>query len=126
MDSETQTISSDVLPKGATFKRIDYMLVFNFAHSTVGQYYDQISFDGLGIPVSQMGDAHTKRLATFCGIEVKRESQDTEARAQLATWMAAGFSRIRALEALAGTAPQDLKPLLGWTVLGHVWTLYIA
>lgn len=73
-------ISSNVLPKGATFKKIDYMLVFNFAHSTVGQYYDQISFDGLGIPLNQMGDAHTKRLATFCGIEVKRESQDTEAR----------------------------------------------
>ncbi len=66
-------ISSNVLPKGATFKEVDHMLVFNFAHSTVGQYYDRISFDGLRIPLGQMDDAHTKRLAIFSGIEVKKD-----------------------------------------------------
>lgn len=75
------------------------MLVFSLAHSTVSQYYDRIGFDGFGISLSQIGDAHTKRFATFCGIEVKKESQDTEAPAQIAIWIAAGFSRIRALEA---------------------------
>jgi len=124
--SETQTISSDVILKGPIFRKIDYIPVFNLAHPTVGRYYDRISFDGLGISLSQMGDAHIKRLASYCGIDVKKESQGTEARAQSATWMAAGFSRIRALEALAGMAPQNLEPLLGRTVIGYVWAVHIA
>ncbi len=105
MYSETQMISPDVVAKRVTFRKIDYMLVFDFAHPMVGRYYDKISFDGLGGSPSQMGDAHRKRLASYCGIEIKKESQDTETRAQLATWMAAGFSRIGILEALAVTTP---------------------
>jgi len=73
-----------------------------------------------------MGDAHTKRLTTFCGIEVKKEFQDIEARTKSATWMAAGFSWIRILEALAGKAPQDQESLLGWMVVGYRWTLHIV
>ncbi len=41
MYSETQMISPDVIAKRVTFRKIDYMLVFDFALPMVGWYYDK-------------------------------------------------------------------------------------
>lgn len=76
-----------------------------------------------------MTDAHTKRLAMASGAEVKpAHGNSVEALAQLATWLASGFTKIRelSLEAEKRVVIVDLLPMIGWTVVGHEWRTYMA
>lgn len=75
-------------------------------------------------------DANTKRLALFSGIEVKQENGGKdEALAQLAIWLAAGLENVRRLGELGQKRQylaEELRPTVGWTVIGHDWHMYIA
>jgi len=75
-------------------------------------------------------DANTKRLALFSGIEVKQENGGKdEALAQLAIWLSAGLENVRRLGELGQKRQylgEELRPTVGWTVIGHDWHTYIA
>ena len=76
-----------------------------------------------------MSDPYTQMLALMLGIEVKAQyGNEVEARAQLAVWLAAGLKHRRdvATAATGNAAAMDEVPMLGWTVIGHQWDLYMA
>ncbi len=76
-----------------------------------------------------MTDTHTKRLAMASGAEIKpANGNSVEALAQLATWFAAGFTKIRELniDARSGVEMDELVPMIGWTAVGHDWRTYMA
>ncbi|OCK75633.1 hypothetical protein K432DRAFT_397107 [Lepidopterella palustris CBS 459.81] len=69
-------------------------------------------------------DNRTGRVVLFSGIEVKRESgSKDEALSQLAIWLCAGLESHRQL---AEYPAEHLLPVVGWTVVGHDWHMYIA
>lgn len=51
-----------------------------------------------------------------------------EALAQLATWFGSGFTKIRELNVEAGKEAgiDELQPMIGYTVVGHIWDTYMA
>lgn len=77
-----------------------------------------------------MNNETTSRLILYSGIEVKTPTGNRiEAMAQLFTWLQAGFSRLRKLLKKVGkgaTTVEPTLPLLGWTVIGDQWQLYVA
>jgi len=76
-----------------------------------------------------MNDTYTRMLAMPVGIEVKPATGDEkEAQVQLALWMSAGLMSRRALALAATGDAMSLHhlPMLGWTVIGHRWELFIG
>lgn len=101
-----------------------------------------------------MTDPYTKRLVmAFCAEIKPAGGNSQEALAQLAIWFAAGFAKLRELQASVlpkqvekeslseGPAAtprntstredqhvnmQPLPPMIGFTAVGHEWVLYIA
>jgi hypothetical protein len=72
-----------------------------------------------------MIDAYTSTVPLICGIEVKEGGGDyNEAITQLAIWSAAGLEKVRSLNPMLGY--EDLKPFVGWTIIGHEWKLHLA
>lgn len=116
--------------------------------------YRALSLRGKGLLLSQIADTYQQRVAIFCGAEVKRSGgDDLESLAQLAIWLTAGLRRGTTLQVVGnrevdqftpanpiqfknkpllnpglGEGPKDHKtmPLLGWTIHGHDWCLYLA
>ncbi len=161
--SQSQSIHPAFLPtlspKIAVKKKADYAWVYSPENVEAKQIYDALSLEGRGISLSQMTDTYQKRVAMFCGVEVKRTGgDDLESRAQLAIFLSAGLRRIETLklaemgmdngqsspegpvwsEDIQYNLPQAREtrkgssntattlPLLGWTVHGHDWSLYVA
>ncbi|KAL9627355.1 MAG: hypothetical protein Q9164_007629, partial [Protoblastenia rupestris] len=158
---QTQNLDNDFLPvfQGDTItpKKTDFALPFSPQHPTINQQYAALNI-GEGINLSHMADDYTRRLAMLAGAEVKRDGEkESEAEAQLFTWLAAAIVSIRKLRSTLHTSeipaagpsetstPQsqpfisqaqalldeeqvlsDQLPLLGWTIVGHQWQLYIA
>ncbi|KAH8710129.1 hypothetical protein GQ44DRAFT_742923 [Phaeosphaeriaceae sp. PMI808] len=131
---QTQTINPDVLPATPKNYRIqrkaDYAFSFHRNAPHVSDLYDKLYLAGLGDRISQTMDANTKRLALFSGIEVKQENGGKdEALAQLAIWLAAGLENVRRLGELGQKRQypgEEVRPTVGWTVIGHDWHMYIA
>ncbi|OCK81060.1 hypothetical protein K432DRAFT_381661 [Lepidopterella palustris CBS 459.81] len=124
---QTQPIRPDVLPlslksSSRLQRKADY--TFSFCGDAVSAIYDRLEATGTDRNIGHTIDSWTSRLALFSGIEVKREggSKD-EALTQLAIWLCAGLENHRKL---AKCPAEDLLPVVGWTVVGHDWHLYIA
>ena len=84
-----------------------------------------------GQAISQTADAFTKRVALFSGVEAKQSNGgNQEAIAQLGIWLAAGLKKNQRLaERTRGRDSfrvEELRPTVGWTVVGHDWHTYIA
>lgn len=163
----TQAIRQDLLPqlnsKIVIQKKADYAWSFSSQHPTVGKWYHRLSLAGQGLSLSQITDSFSKRIALYCGVEVKRSGgDDQESLAQLCIWLAAGVRKLDELrKSVDGKAPAtaipadksmnieesqveigstanvasgnamgdklvDVLPLVGWTVQGHTWSIYIA
>lgn len=73
--------------------------------------------------LSQMTDTYTEGIPIACGIEVKQSGGNhDEAVMQYGIWATAGLAK--AEELFNGAILQ--QPLLGWTVIGHNWALYMS
>ena len=77
-----------------------------------------------------MNNLYTSKMILYSGIEIKvPNGNGSEAKAQLFTWFQAGISRLRKLLKKIGNgtpATDPTLPLLGWTVIGERWELYMA
>lgn len=112
---------------GLINKKADYALIFSPRHPEIAEIYRPLLRKGYNL--SQMTDTHTKRLVMASVAEIKPANGNcVEALAQLATWFASGFTKIRELnlEAGEGVVINDLPPMIGWTVVGHDWRTYMA
>ena len=118
--------------QGETFetKKTDWALSFSSFHPNVGSQYTALKTDGKPPKLSQMNNDLTSHLVLYSATEVKVPSgNESQARAQLFTWFQAGVSRLRQLLKKVGNGTPDARPtlpLVGWTVIGRRWELYIA
>lgn len=75
-------------------------------------------------------DASTSQRPVACGLEVKEQGGDYNvAVMQLGIWCAAGLELVRTLWEEGSNAEgrvNTLRPMVGWTVVGHDWKLHIA
>ncbi|KAE8353466.1 hypothetical protein BDV28DRAFT_107173 [Aspergillus coremiiformis] len=131
---QSQTINPELLPimpkNYRVQKKCDYTFYFHQRTQQVSDLYQALSQSGVGNVLSQTTDASTKRLLLFSGTEVKAENGGKdEALSQLVTWIAAGMENTRKLGSRASERDYsycDLSPMVGWTVVGHDWHLYVA
>lgn len=98
---QSQSIDPAYLPSSTTgipvSKKADYALAFSARIPTTASLYSDL--DREGYKISQMTDTHTSRIAMAFGVEVKPAGGDgQEALAQLAIWIAAGFTHILSLQ----------------------------
>jgi len=110
-------------------KKTDYALSFSDCHPDVQPVYESASHTAVGQQLSQMSDDYTGTLALLASAEVKRNGgSSVDAQAQLFMWLAAGITSLRRLRSCCrpGVYAQKRLPLVGWTVIGHVWEVYIA
>lgn len=128
---QSQSIDSSYLPAsrapGLINKKADYALVYSPHHPEIAGVYRPLLLDGYTL--SQMTDTYTKCLAMASGAEVKpAHGNSLEALAQLATWLASGFTKVRELNIEAGREEgiDELHPMIGYTVVGHIWDTYTA
>ncbi|OCK73725.1 hypothetical protein K432DRAFT_312186, partial [Lepidopterella palustris CBS 459.81] len=124
---QTQSIRSNVLPLSLTTnsrirKRADY--TFSFQGEAVSPIYARLEAINRSENIGHTTDPFINHFALFSGIEVKRGGGDAEeALAQLAVWLCAGLENHRQL---AECTAEDLLPMVGWTVVGPEWRLYMA
>ncbi|CAD6442215.1 1ef9a539-42cc-4dd9-89f6-13898e29da70 [Sclerotinia trifoliorum] len=131
---QTQTINPDLAPitpmKYRVQKKTDYTFSFHPNTPEMSQLYENLILAGLQNRISQTTDVNTGSLALFSGIEVKPENGGKdEALLQLAIWLAAGLQNTRILGETGQNRPylcDELHPMVGWTVIGHDWHMYIA
>lgn len=111
-------------------KKADFALSFSPQHPVVEREYKAINAGQQGpVLLSQMNDVCTSRLVIYSGFEVKKLGGPLKtAQGQIFTFCGGGTIRLRQLlkKVGSGTPTKDLTlPLLGWTVLGDSWELYI-
>ena len=113
-------------------KKTDWALSFSSRHPDVKLQYQALAADGKAPKLSQMNNDLTSKLVLYSAVEVKVPSgNESEAQAQLFTWFQAGVSRLRQLLKKIATGNGTLDsgptlPLVGWTVIGTRWELYVA
>ncbi|KAF2629853.1 hypothetical protein BU25DRAFT_484874 [Macroventuria anomochaeta] len=126
---QTQTINPDVLPithnNYQVQNKVDFTFSFHRNTPEASDLYTRLGLAGLAETLGQTTDANTKRLALFSGIAVKQgNGGKDEALVHLPIWLAAGLENIRRLGDMAQERPYtagELKPTVGWTVVGHDW-----
>ena len=110
-------------------KKTDWALSFSEKHPIVKAEYEALKSGGAPA-LSQMNNPSTSKKILYSAIEVKTPNGNpTEAKVQLFTWLLAGFSRLRKLLKKVGNGNPTVEPtlpLLGWTVIGGEWQLYVA
>lgn len=132
-NSQTQAIDASLIPRTASntpiTEKADYAWFFSDTHEQIAPFYAQLK----EFTLSHMNNVMSKRLAVFCGVEVKQPSADIqEGLTQLVIWLAAGLRKTwelmqRGGKQNAGTeANRGHLPLIGWTVHGHDWRFYLA
>lgn len=84
--------------------------------------------DGYGdMKLCQMADAYTSTLCLPCPIVVKRHGGNAEeVELQLMIWLASALAHMEYLRGLAREPKRPVPPVVGWTVIGHTWSFYIA
>lgn len=111
-------------------KKTDWALLFSPNHLEVQRQYNALESNGNPPTLSQMNNLYTSKMILYSGIEIKvPNGNGSEAKAQLFTWFQAGISRLRKLLKKIGNgtpATDPTLPLLGWTVIGERWELYMA
>lgn len=137
--SPTQTIDPDCLsvygkpPTPVESKKSDFVLSFSPKHPDVKKHYSEVQTASKElVTLSQMSDDCTSKLVLYLGAEVKKfGGNEAEAQSQIYTWLGSGITKRRQLMASAAQqTDQSLTdqpmPLLGWTIVGHQWKLYVA
>ena len=112
-----------------TYKKADYALSFSHTHPDLQPVYQQFQKQAVARHLSQMDDRYTGEIAMLAGVEVKRSGGNgQDAQAQLFLWLAAGITSLRLLRTYYKEDSYATKqlPLVRWTVVGHIWEIYIA
>ncbi|KAH8727357.1 hypothetical protein GQ44DRAFT_770367 [Phaeosphaeriaceae sp. PMI808] len=136
---QSQNIHPDFLSIGTSgltvSKKADFMLAFcGDNDDDVRKIYENFKSDNKGVALSPMADAYTSGLALACAIELKEAGgKATEAEMQLAVYHAAMLWKMRELINMGRKMPMDeaeverlVPSVVGWTVIGHKWSLYIS
>ncbi|CAI6336976.1 unnamed protein product [Periconia digitata] len=119
----------------AVSKKADFVLAFcGDDNENISKVYENFRSDNKGATLSPMTDAYTSGTALACAIELKEAGgKATEAEMQLAVYHAAMLWKIRELVNMRRERPMEEKEIeslvpsvLGWTVIGHKWSLYIS
>ena len=119
-DIQSQTIDRRYLPPfqlspGYCDRRTDVAVAFSPQHANHAPIRERLL--QRGVLLSHMKDAYTSTVAVAHPVEIKAAHGDAEeAQLQLAVFNA---SAIKFLS-------MDSLPMLGWTVLGHKWTLFVT
>jgi hypothetical protein len=130
INRQTQTINPELLSTlpDSTFplaRKADLALAFNPYHPDIKGPWDDVRMKHPGICLSHMSDAYTSTLIFGGGIEAKESGGDyNEAIMQLGVWSAAALEKLCSLT--EPTSTQDLRPYLGFTMIGHEWKLHIS
>ncbi|KAG9856866.1 hypothetical protein KCU98_g3466, partial [Aureobasidium melanogenum] len=83
--------------------------------------------DGRDMLLSPMSDAYTSTMCLPCAIEVERHGGSAEeAELRLMIWQASALSHLQYLHNFCGDQALPVPPVVGWTVVGHTWSFYIA
>lgn len=137
--SQSQNIHPDFLSIGTSgltvSKKADFVLAFSGDDNCdVRRVYENFKSSNNGATLSPMTDAYTSGLALACAIELKEAGgKTTEAEMQLAVYHAAMLWKIRELINMRRRTPMAMEEVdslvpsvVGWTVIGHKWSLYIS
>ncbi|OAL45923.1 hypothetical protein IQ07DRAFT_207317 [Pyrenochaeta sp. DS3sAY3a] len=131
---KSHPINSEMLPITRKNDRIrgkaDYAFSFHRGNVHASELYDRFHLAGLGYRISHVTDAYTGQVALFSGIEVREENGGkNEALVQLAVWLSAGLENVRRLGEMGHKRKylgEELRPMVGWTIIGHDWHTCIA
>ncbi|KAF2730189.1 hypothetical protein EJ04DRAFT_49161 [Polyplosphaeria fusca] len=136
---QSQNIHSDFLPTDSAgltvYKKADFVLAFSGDDDdTVHQVYENFKSNNKGATLSPMTEAYTSGLALACAIELKEAGgKATEAEMQLAVYHAAMLWKMKELINMRRKSPMNeeevermVPSVMGWTVIGHKWSLYIS
>ncbi|KAH8689778.1 hypothetical protein GQ44DRAFT_833075 [Phaeosphaeriaceae sp. PMI808] len=135
---QSQNIHPDFLSIGTSgltvSKKADFVLAFCGDNDDVRRIYENFKLHNKGVALSPMADAYTSGLALACAIELKEAGgKATEAEMQLAVYHAAMLWKMRELINMGRKRPMDeeeverlVPSVVGWTVIGHKWSLYIS
>lgn len=137
--SQSQNIHPDFLSistSGLTVsKKADFVLAFSGDNDgDVRRVYENFKSNNNGATLSPMTDAYTSGLALACALELKEAGgKAIEAEMQLAVYHAAMLWKIRELINMRRRTPMAMEEVdslvpsvVGWTVIGHKWSLYIS
>ena len=129
--SQTQSVQDQHLPRILSQvhrRKTDFALSFAPEHRGIALLRQQ-ALD-LGLPLSHMSDSFTRTVPVAHPVEVKTAGGNAEeAQLQLAVFHAATLSFLASLNAGSVESTSDnleLQPSLGWAVVGHTWSVYIA
>lgn len=118
---QSQAIDRQFLPRfqsapGYCDRRTDLAVAFHPHHAEYGSLRQAVC--QVGLPLSHMKDAYSSTVALAHPVEIKAANGNAEeAQLQLAVFHASASVFLQRV-------PQP--PMLGWTVIGHKWTLFIA
>ena len=111
------------------------MIAFNQDdNDDIRRVYENFRSNNNGATLSPMTDAYTSGVALACAIELKEAGgKATEAEMQLAVYHAAMLWKIQELINMRRRTPMNeeeveklVPSVVGWTVIGHKWSLYIS
>lgn len=107
-------------------KKADFAIAFSRENSTVETEYKKfVGENNISPQLSQMSDVNSGSLIIHTGAEVKKfGGNEEEARGQCFIFLGAGIQMMRELMQPAEDDPPP--PLLGWTIVGYRWSLFIA
>lgn len=130
---QTQTIDPSLLPQIPCSVRIsrqvDYSFVFSIRERNIKKKYSDFVQAQPDVPMGHTADPFGRHLVYFSGVEVKQAGGDaTEALVQLSIWLSAQLEKLLQLSKRQGKSLEEsqLPPVVGWTVVGHQWNLYMA
>ena len=119
-----------------TFKKVDIAVSFSDEGDKAKQVLKKVWSKHPMVPLCQTDDPRIAYLPQLLAIEVKpHDGSYCESSLQLGIWMAAGLERICQLRTLASQRPPSIgteqqsghiPPLVGVTVVGHVWSLHLT
>lgn len=100
----------------------------------IRRVYENFKSNNKGAALSPMTDAYTSGLTLACAIELKEaEGKATEVDMQLAVYHAAMLWKIKELINMGRETSMDeeeveslVPSVVGWSVIGHKWSLYIS
>jgi len=77
--------------------------------------------------LSPMTDTYTSTIPLVSAVEIKRDGQRSEdAQLQLGTLQAASLAHIHSTFVREDGMLPIAPPQIGWTVIGHLWAMYIT
>ncbi|KAK2858414.1 hypothetical protein FQN49_004760 [Arthroderma sp. PD_2] len=116
----------------ATFKKVDYLISYQCTHDEIHEVTAAVLANRQDLLLSQTEDTHGTE-SHFVAVEIKSPDGSLYSSIlQLATWLAAGLEKRRQLQTLVSQSteqpPPEMEnlPVLGISVVGHTWYLFIA